>query len=415
MFVRFRSIDGLMILGLAGPGAAWANGQTSHQWITLAAIEKLPPGELRELLERAEVHDALLSGTMFPDGGYAVDHGYGEAAHWEPFQDRYLAWIRERCAPQFAGNCAQHVAFLMGLRSHGLADQVYDAVYMERSKQVDIEGWASGASMDEATDVAFAHAVSPGMVPQTFLPLDPLLGLFAEHGEPVDAATVEQGQRLLGLAIQYVGLAGQNADGVQRYEAQFPWACAHQDDPTVAGTPQHEAEAVAAYWQVTWGRLVGDDDPEPALMFAYPSLDTGLGRDPAGMVLAADDVRSRVQLIFSRGLDPASVTPDRIRVLRDGVPVPLELNVFYGRASHVVNVQPVHDWEVATYEMAIEPGISTFDGRTASGGSGFSWFTGPWPTVGEEPRGCGCGHGVPGTGWAVVAVWALQRRKRRWK
>jgi hypothetical protein len=184
-------------LGVAIGDDAAANGQTSHQWISVEAVDHLPDGELRDLVQREDLRPALLNGTMFPDGGYAVGHGYGEAAHWEPFQDRYLLWIRANCERPYTDDCARHVAFLLGLRSHGMADQFYDAVYMERSKQVDVDGWASGASMDEATDVAFVGVVEPGVVPESFIPYEPLLSLFEAHGEPVDAETLDRAQGFL--------------------------------------------------------------------------------------------------------------------------------------------------------------------------------------------------------------------------
>ena len=77
----------LALLALHAP--ALANGQTSHLWITDAALERLPEGELKELLTREDLRPWLRNGTMFPDGGYAVDDGYGEIAHWEPFQSLY--------------------------------------------------------------------------------------------------------------------------------------------------------------------------------------------------------------------------------------------------------------------------------------------------------------------------------------
>ena len=82
------------------PATAWANGQTTHVWITLEAIH-LDEGPVLDLLARTEMRDPLVNGAMFPDGGYAVGDDYGELAHWEPFQQAYLGWIRDTYDPPY--------------------------------------------------------------------------------------------------------------------------------------------------------------------------------------------------------------------------------------------------------------------------------------------------------------------------
>ena len=89
---------------------ALANGQTSHVWITEQAVPLVTDPELAELLTRDDLRVALVSGTMFPDGGYAVDHPYGEEAHWEPFQTAYLEWIRDTYGgPPWSDDAARHI------------------------------------------------------------------------------------------------------------------------------------------------------------------------------------------------------------------------------------------------------------------------------------------------------------------
>ncbi len=419
----------LAALLLSAP-LALANGQTSHQWITLEALGELEPGPLSDFLAREDVRDALLNGTMFPDGGYAVGHGYGESSHWEPMQDLYLRWIRENCELPWTDACAQHVAFLLGMRSHGMADQFYDGVYMERSRQVDADvGWAAGDSMDEATDVAMVADVGPGVVPTPFVPYDPLLDLLAEAGNPVEAGTLDDAQGLLGVAIWYVGAAGQNPEAVARYEAQFPWACTHQVDPFTAGNPPHEAEIVADYWAHTWERLTGDQDALPqAVVSTYPDRTTGgYSRESAGHAFPLDDVRGRVQVVFARGLDPDTVTTASVHVRRadDGSEVPVGVNVFYGRASHVVNLSPVDAWEPDTiYEVTLDATIRSWDGVAMASADAFAFTTEGRPVgydavldgptlLAEETRPCGCSGGDGGLAGAFVSLGAFALRRGR--
>jgi hypothetical protein len=390
---------------------ALANGQTSHQWITVAAISHVPPGPLRDLLEREDLRGALLNGTMFPDGGYAIDHGYGELSHWEPTQDRYLAWIRARCEAPFDDACAQHVAFFLGMRSHGMADQHYDAVYMERSRAVDTVGWSNGKSMDEATDVAMAAAVGPGVVPDPWIPLDPLLSVFEDVGAPVGEAELGRAQDLLGVAITAVGGLADSDVILATYEASFPWACAHQIDPEVVGNPPHEAAVVARYWEVAWDRLSGGDGWERPVIATYPE-DGGYGAPAAGLVRDADDTESRLQVVFARGLDEATVGDASFDV-RDasGAPVAVSARLFYGRASHVVTLAPVEDWAAdAEYSVTVLPGIRTFDGLEMDAPVSFSFHTGAAaPPSADDPVGCAS---APGPGWLAVAAAAAAARRR---
>ena len=87
----------LALLALHAP--ALANGQTSHLWITDAALERLPEVELKELLTREDLRPWLRNSTMFPDGGYALDDRYVEIAHWDPFQSLYFVCILEPFSP----------------------------------------------------------------------------------------------------------------------------------------------------------------------------------------------------------------------------------------------------------------------------------------------------------------------------
>ncbi|MDP2317315.1 MAG: Ig-like domain-containing protein [Pseudomonadota bacterium] len=409
-----------LLLAALVPDAA-ANGQTSHQWISVMAIEHVPPGDLADFLAREDVRDALLNGTMFPDGGYAVGDDYGEMAHWEPTQDLYLAWIGANHPAPYDDVGAQHVAFLLGMMSHGMADQFYDATFMERSKAWDpAESWAT-YSMDEATDVAYAAVQGPGTVPPKWWP-EELLPLFVQNGHTVDHDTVDQGQSLLGLAIAFVGASSDVEASVTRYTEQFPWACTHQVDPTVVGNPAHEAEFVAAYWQVVWNRLQGADG------WASPVIGTEPAAGGWQPVLDHTSVDGRLAVVFAKGLDPSTVEVEgAITVARaDGTPVPVTLDVYYGWASHVVNIAPLEDWSAdSDYTITVHPGIRTHDGLVVEEAIAIPFTTAePPPAVDtgdtsgpavtdDTAAGCGCATGSGSTGAAGLALLALLALRRR--
>lgn len=407
------------LLPLLALSPALANGLTSHQWITLQAVERLPVGELRDLLESEDGRPALLNGALFPDGGYAVGDGYGEMAHWEPFQMAYLEWIRENDAAD------AYKAFLFGLTSHGMADQTFDAMFMERSKVYDADaGWAEGRSMDEATDVALAAAVGPGEVPPVWFP-EVFPVLFAAQGHDVDEATLTQGTSLAGVAIRSVGVWSQIPETVAGYDAQFPWADAHIVDPEVRCSPVCEADMVAAYWQVVWDRLEGGDGWTHPVIATVPA--DGEGAQP----IEAGSPESTVAIVFARGLASMFVVPGVITVAdADGRDVPVDLNLFYGEDSHVILVAPVDGWTAETdYVVTVHPGLATFDGPVMEEEYRFTFDTrarvddtaedtGAVPMLAE---GCGCSSvrasdasgAAVGVLGAVGLVWRRRRSRGR--
>jgi len=150
---------GPLVTAMLGSSPALANGQSTHIWITREAVSHLPPGDLADLLADPALQQMLDNGAMFPDGGYPLGDGYSEIAHWEPFQNLYRDHIATDCQAPWTDICAQQIAFLMGMASHSMADQVYDSLYYERGLQRDPDSSFDDHSFDQATDVAFMAVV----------------------------------------------------------------------------------------------------------------------------------------------------------------------------------------------------------------------------------------------------------------
>lgn len=401
------------VLGVASARPAAANGLTTHVWITLRALERLPEGPLRSLLEDPALRQMLVSGTMFPDGGYAVGHGYGEAAHWEPFQSRYLEWIRARFPRPYEGEARQHLAFLFGMASHGMADQVFDSLYMERARHFDAASDWANDSMDEATDVAWSAQTGAQKVPARWIPLEPFLELYRQAGIEVSQGTLEQGQNLVGFAVAVVGMLGRDAEGVRGYEAQFPWATTHLDEPSVPGRPEHEAELVAEYWQRIWARLHDGQASEDFLLGVVPSP-PGLGHPTA-----AAEVGSRVSFVFSRRLARRVVTTDAFELRAEGgAAIPFRPILFYGNDSHVVHLEPQAALPAdAELVAVVKPGLEAIDGAVLDRPLElrFSTRAPPTPPVPSAeppaPSGCSTAPGASGL-QALLLLLAAQARAR---
>ena len=400
----------MLLLALVAP--ALANGQTSHLWITETALERLPEGDLRDLLTREDLRPWLRNGTMFPDGGYAVDDDYGEMAHWEPFQDSYLDWIRDTYAPPWSDEAAQHIAFLMGLASHGMADQVYDALYLEEGKIEDVDSDWDRYSADEAADVVFSSETGPQELPDDVVPYALLAELFAQNGHEVSVDTIEQGQSLLRVAVTLVGEMGQNDSAIEMYSARFPWVTGHQQDPLEHGNPPDEATVVALYWQVLWERIHGED------WMADPVIATFPASDADGLAVDASDYDARPAVVFARGAANGSFDDSFLDIQGSDGDVPVSTDLYYGTDSHVVLFVPQQDWVAdARYTATIGPGVPFRDGSTLDEPWTWTFRAGdPLPEDTAEPAdsasgdkdgGCGCASPPGSRGGLILAGLSL--------
>ena len=378
----------MLALAFGAVSDAEANGLSTHVWITRTARSHVVDPELSNLVNDPLLLDALLSGTIFPDGGYAAGHPYGETAHWEPFQRRYLDWIRQQYTPPWSSEARRHIAFLLGLSSHGMADQYFDSLYLVRAGVEDADSDWENNSVDEATDVLFVSEVGVQPVPQWTLPVDALQPLLQEAGVQVDRQTIERGHSLAGFAIAVVGMLAEDPEGRAGYVAQFPWATTHLRDPSVAGTPAAEARVVGRYWERIWDRLHGRLSPD----------DVVLGTVPAEGALAHPtdhtSVQSRVTLAFVRRLLTRDVSADHFTVAAaDGTLVAFEPSLFYRDNSHIVHLVFSEDLTPETdYTVTVRAGLQFAEGDAlaADYSLSFSTRTPPEPPMDDVNPGCKC-------------------------
>ena len=387
-------------------GAALANGQTTHMWISHEALEVLPEGDLKSFLEKPEHLAALENGTMFPDGGYAVGHPYGETAHWEPFQGLYRDWILDNFDGPLDPQAGEYVAFYLGMASHGMADQVFDALYMERSKQKDAEyGWSTGESLDTSSDIVWAWETGAQVPPEPWIP--PVMReLFAEVGIEIDDETLALGQERLGLAIDFVGVTGQIESGVETHRGHFPWACNHMTDRTIPGGPYSEAEIIANYWTALWEELEGEELPLEVLA-SFPA-EGGRGHH-----LASGEVESRLSVVFNRSLMRSEIETAST-LLEGDAPLPtLDRWLFYRDHSHVLHFEPDSDWtENTDYVLTIDQGLEATDGRILPADWVLNFSTKPFEDPLNQTESCSCSSSSGGHGfWGWLAVLALWRRR----
>lgn len=386
----------LALLLTLSPLAATANGNHTHIGITLRAIDLLPEGPLRALVSDPTLRPMLLNGTIFPDGGYAIQHPYGEAAHWEPMQRALQQRVLAACpAPLASQACREKLVFLLGMASHGMADQVFDALYMEAAKLHDKAGWTDSLleSFDSSTDVLWAAAHGGLEIPALWLPMEDLLATYQALQLPVEAATITNGQNMLReVVLAYVNMARDQPDKVEAARSRYPWGAAHLDDAHVAGSPPSEARVVAAYWQQLWATWIDGAPPRLEVLATMPTHGgAGVAVDPA-------DPASVLAVIVSRGLDKASVQDSDIEVQLGSATAKHDCRVhlFYGQDSHVLRVLPQQPWPPGSAQLSWKAAtMQSFDGHSLAADGAITFAVGP---ANATPP------GAPPPGWSLAAA-----------
>ncbi|MGC6492096.1 MAG: Ig-like domain-containing protein [Myxococcota bacterium] len=399
---------GVLWMILQAPPAE-ACGQSTHVWTSLHAVEHLPEGPLRDLLLSTTGELALINGTMFPDGGYSPlsPDAYGEIAHWEPFHDRVMSWVGAPTT-DLDGQTGTRLAFLLGLGSHGLGDQIFDAAYLYRSQAYEPKGWAQSGA-DTGTDVVFVSEMGPSpVVPADVVEFEALQQLFADVGHDVSVSTMQLGQASLRFAIEAVANGGENPEAVAQHRAAFPWATGHLLDRDTAGSPVCIGEAVAAYWQVVYGRWREAIDPTTTpVVYSFPA------EGQFGWTESASDPDSMMSLVFSRAIRSPDAVAARVSLTdATGRAIPVDAWMYYGQDSNVLNVRPLDDLtENLGHTLTVARGLETLDGtRMPEITLSFSTEPPPTPTA-EVPRGC---QTAPLSGvWGVWMVLLGGRRRRR--
>lgn len=379
------------------PNIAAANGQSTHLWITDDARSHVPEGALADFLADPAIDKMLRNGTMFPDGGYPLDDPYAEIAHWEPFQTTYLDWILANYDPPYTGEAAEHLAFLLGMASHGMADQVFDSLYGERVKLYD----GAFGDFDTASDIIMMSYFEPMMAPSDWVPYTVFDQLYDEVGYDVDPDTMMQGQNLLRIAVNSVAIFSQMPDQVAESSVPFPWGSQHLLDESVPGAPPCEGEIIARYWRVLWA--IAHDQVMPGPVMATIPAD-GAANHPTD----SSSLESWVSVVFSRGLEDAPLDVSSFHVVSEGgTEVPITIWHYYGQDAHIVHLRPQADLEAdTTYTATVDPGVLTIHGdsldefefRFSTGAIGPDPVVPEWPDDHDPNPDPGDGDGDPGDG-----------------
>lgn len=367
---RWIFVAGLATFAICG--RASANGQASHVWISKQALTELPQGELSTFLEDPALTLMVLNGSMYPDGGYGPvehpnAHEAAESSHWEPYQDAYRRWIMETYAQPWSPEAKEHIAFYLGMSAHGMGDQVFDSMFMQRSVAFDASPLGE---FDQFMDYILVDRAGDAEVPEHWVPEDPLLAIYDGIGLAYTTQAILDGQAVLRAAIALINAAASVPSNIANAEQTYPWAASNLLEVSAEGAPPVEAAVIRRYWQVNWDLLHERGVRRPVL-YTFPY--DGTADHPTD----SSNLESWITIVFSRGLD-ASVIGNDFFLLEDedGTPASTTYQLFYGNDSHVVHLKPTQDLEVDTvYTVTVDPGLATVHGETLEGWS-FQFSTG---------------------------------------
>jgi len=351
---------------LCVPAGASANGSYSHVHISQLAADGLPPGELASLLADPANRAALEAGSMFPDSGYAAEDEYGELAHWEPFLGAFIAQLRATHGADFSSPEAQRqVAFLLGVASHGMADQSYDTTLLERAYEVD--GPEDDARpVDQYADyfIVIDHDAVFSVEPEA--PWAEIVPAMDATGHAVNEAVLMNGMNRMAVVIDLQGNPRTSRSLYYDAWESYPFLGTHIYNVDAVGSLPWIAELVQAYWEVVYARLRAADDVDAQLVIRAVPEDGGTNWP---VDLEETTAWGRPALYFGYGIDRDQLAP--LLTLRDestGEGVGFSIQTAYGgRDRNLVFLRPDAPLSYDTdYTIEVTAGVETLDGRTSA-------------------------------------------------
>lgn len=256
----------IVVISLIASSQAQSSGMVLHMWMADQAVEYIEDLELKELLSHER--NAYLYGSIFPDTGYAINHPYGEIAHWDGFMNAYHRVVHEDCSNLVTTSCRSLYAHLLGSVSHSIADINFDGKFIPKAAQVDYGGDIDRAQkwIDIGLDMVALMAHGRGLVqPQWNLPTQLLAKVFGRLSEAnVSAADLRRGARRHRL-----GMAGEPVAAAMTYHfyrSHVRWASQNMIESP--GGVKDTARKIAQVWEILWkARRDGRGDEQP---FATP-------------------------------------------------------------------------------------------------------------------------------------------------
>jgi len=417
MIANRMLVFGVVLAALCGSRTAEATGMIGHIYVSEKALEQLPAGELKSLLEPRTAY--WENGSFLPDSGYAAEDAYGEMAHWAQFVEAYIQWIQAHYEPPYtSGEAANHVAVLMGAASHSMVDQVFDILFWDKVAVMD----GSAEDLDTGIDAWIVGDLDRRAADQVVIDPAALADIFSTYFDyEVSPDTIAGGMETAIQGQQVVELVLAPGD---LFREDMPWAYAHYLDPKVPGSYPWGAEVIWRYWQNLWRRLGGDHGLDEAIIGTHP-------REGERIAVGHDSLDSYVTFFVGHGMTPESITEQSAWIENaDEQVVPTALRVRGDDWIGTIQLRPLQDWDYeTTYTMVLdglqslygeqldEPYRLEFATECAPGNEAACAEPTPVAPAAVDDEGCGftappARGGSPGL-WLLAIVVLAARRGRR--
>lgn len=354
----------LLLLAFLSPDRVRAHGINGHVWVSDGAIDQLKDCTLAGWLDSPKYRPYTQIGASFPDSGYSFSAGrsYGETAHWEPFIQAYIDYMRKKYKDNYDSEEARmRVAFLMGDAGHGAEDEIFDTVFLRKSYQ---EEGTDQDILDAGTDFMLIAEEHTKLRPKVYFPDQDLIKIFATPGIDVEVTSGMMAQGMLTVNVAVIGLVSEHPQELDDdVRDDMPWTSQHYVDAREPGSLEFEKKNMAPYYDAIWHRLHGDFRKEDVIIYGVPE---------PGAALASTDhtnVDSHVTLFFGYGVQDRTLTQDTVHLFdAAGVEVPIDIGFTRwdgGGTSQgrLVQLKPkVNLTPNAVYTAKLTPGIELIDG-----------------------------------------------------
>lgn len=239
---------------------ASASGISLHIWMTKEAIKLVKDNSFKAFLTCH--HEKVYNGAIFPDSGH--NSGYGEAAHWPPFLNAYIVYLKEKCRKDngkitLRGECGHLAAHLLGSLSHMIGDQMFDSKFLTEwekrklarstsaAQQIADEGMDALALWDGRNDIHFD-------VPTSYAPVNHFVNVFNKtkhkiNGKPVSYSDIKCGTNIIWWALV-----------LERWYSLLQYSYYNKVVPqwakdnyiTGPGGVKDSAQEIAKFWDEAW-------------------------------------------------------------------------------------------------------------------------------------------------------------------
>lgn len=346
---------------LLAPSQAHAHGIWGHIHVTGWAIENLPAGELRDFFDDPAVFNAALFGAAYCDSGYWPQSGdiqeparnYGEHNHWEPFVEDFVQWIIVNDPPPWESlESRQRVAFLMGVASHGMQDEIFDSLFLHHIAEQE------GGTQDNADPATDGFLVTDGhirFIPTPWIPMETVLELYEVLEDERITEEVVQGAVDIMVTLYVndalgLGIAEGQGDANR---ADLPWTDAHYMDTSIPGSLRSEIIPTSRYIQSLWLRLHGEWTPEDLIIHSFPEEPRRL------MGHLSASTASWVTLVAGRGVMSGTASVTWLDEAGDAVDFALNGTRWGGNTAwgRLIQLRPNADLQPGgQYTIALAPG-----------------------------------------------------------